>query len=388
MTVLTCVPNFPKGKVFQGYRNLLWQAETVDGIRVVRVWSFIAANQGFFLRTLDYLSYMVSAVLAVPFLRRPDVVVATSPQFFTAVAGWVASRLRRVPFIFELRDLWPSSISAVGALSEDSLVIRLLTKLEMYLYRKADRIVSVTHSFKRDLVARGVPEEKICVITNGVDLTQFVPQTKDENLLEMYGLSGKMVVGYIGTHGMAHALETLLDAALILSREMKREDIHFLLIGDGANKRRLIHYAEENELDNVSFIDSVPKEVVVKYWALLDVSVIHLKKTPLFRTVIPSKIFESMAMGVPIALGVEGEALDVVVDAGAGIGFEPENPHALVNCLVNMAGDKYLRERMKKNGLEAAKRYSRERLANEMITVIDGANGECSPSKIKHLENS
>jgi len=212
VTVITCAPNFPKGKVFDGYKNRLWQRERMEGIDVIRVWSYITANEGFSRRVLDYLSFMLSAIVVGPWVRDVDVIVGTSPQFFTACAAYVVSRLKGVPYVFELRDLWPESIKAVGAM-KDSRAIRMLERLELFLYRKSAAVVSVTESFKKVLVRRGIPAEKIHVVTNGVDVSQFRPRPKDRDLTARLGLEGKFVAGYIGTHGMAHALETLIEAA-------------------------------------------------------------------------------------------------------------------------------------------------------------------------------
>ena len=185
VTVVTCAPNFPKGRVFDGYRNAPWQRETIDGIRVIRVWSYVTANEGFARRVLDYLSYMATATVAGLFVRRVDVVVGTSPQFFTACAAWAVSACKRVAFVFELRDLWPESIKAVGAMQE-SAAIRWLERVEMFLYRRATRIVSVTHSFRRTLGARGIDMAKIDVVTNGVDTTRFSPRPKDADLVRQF----------------------------------------------------------------------------------------------------------------------------------------------------------------------------------------------------------
>ena len=136
VTVVTCAPNFPKGVVYDGYRNKLWQQETMDGIRIVRCWTYMTANEGFLLRTLDYVSFMVAAVIAAPFIRGVDVVIGTSPHFFTVCGAYAVSRMKRIPFIFELRDLWPDSIKAVGALRSPAW-LNLLTKIEMHLYRSA-----------------------------------------------------------------------------------------------------------------------------------------------------------------------------------------------------------------------------------------------------------
>lgn len=369
VTVVTCAPNFPKGRVFDGYRNRLWQREVIDGIRVIRVWSYITSNEGFAKRILDYLSFMFAAIVASLFVRRVDIVVATSPQFFTAVAGWVIGALKAVPFVFELRDLWPESIKAVGAM-QDSAAIRWLEKLELFLYRRAALIVSVTRSFKDTLVRRGIPAEKIEVVTNGVDISRFSPQPKDQELERELGLQGCFVAGYIGTHGMAHALETLLAAMAELRRRQGGETFRLLLLGDGARKPALQAEAARLELDNVVFVDTVPKEAVARYWSLLDVSIIHLKRTDLFTTVIPSKLFECMGMGIPVLHGVAGESAAIVESEGAGIVFEPENTGQLVDGLLALRADDALRSRLRASALVAAGRYDRGALAARMLECL------------------
>jgi len=369
VTVVTCAPNFPRGRVFDGYRNAPWQWETIDGIRVLRVWSYITANEGFARRVLDYLSYMASATLASLFVRRVDVVVGTSPQFFTACAGWMVGALKRRAFVFELRDLWPESIKAVGAM-RDSTAIRYIEKLEMFLYRRAARIVSVTHSFRRTLGSRGIDTAKIDVITNGVDVSRFSPRPKDAALLRELGLDGCFVAGYIGTHGMAHGLETLLDAAQLLQGRNGGASVRILLLGDGARKAELRALAAQRGLDKVLFIDSVPKDQVVRYWSLLDVSIIHLRRTELFSTVIPSKLFECMGMGIPVLHGVTGESADIVEREGVGRLFEPENAAALTDALLALQADPAQLARYRQNGLAAAGRYDRSALAAQMLDVL------------------
>ena len=370
VTVITCAPNFPKGRVFEGYQNRLWQSEEMAGIRVIRVWSYITANEGFVRRILDYQSFMLTATLASLFVRRPDIVIGTSPQFFTACAAYAVSRMKRIPFVFELRDLWPESIKAVGAM-EDSAAIRLLERVEMFLYRKASQIVSVTHSFKKTLIARGVNSDKITVITNGVDMSRFKPMPKDAELVAQLDLEGKFVAGYVGTHGLAHHLETLLDAAEKIRTLPDGVAFQFILLGDGARKQALKEEAARRGLDNIIFIDSVSKDQVARYWSLLDVSIIHLKKTDLFTTVIPSKLFECMGMGLPVLHGVAGESADIVRNEGVGIVFEPENATQLIAGLMQMQCDQPAYEQYQKNCLEATKKYDRSALAQRMLGVIN-----------------
>ena len=369
VTVITCAPNFPKGRVFKGYRNRLWQSDEMVGIRVIRVWSYITANEGVVKRILDYQSFMVSATLTALFVREVDVVVGTSPQFFTVCAAYVVSRLKRIPFVFELRDLWPESIKAVGVM-QDSVAMRWMENLEMFLYRKAARIVSVTHSFKKTLVARGVDADKITVITNGVDMSHFKPMPKDVGLVKKLGLEGKFVAGYVGTHGLAHHLETLLDAAEMLSGLRDGAVFHFILLGDGARKRALKEEAARRGLGNITFLDSVGKDQVARYWSLLDVSIIHLKKTELFSTVIPSKLFECMGMGLPVLHGVAGESAEIVEDEKVGIVFEPENPAELVEHLRFLGRDRSAYQGYRADCLETAKKYDRSVKAREMLEVL------------------
>ena len=286
VTVVTCVPNFPKGKVYDGYKNRLRQIEVMEGIKVVRVWSYITANEGFTRRILDYVSYMVMAIAAAPFVRGVDLVVGTSPQFFTACAAYAVSRMKRVPFVFELRDMWPESIKAVGAM-KDSSIIRFFEKVEMFLYRTAAVIVSVTESFKRELVHRGIDGDKIEVVPNGVDPSRFHPIPRDSEIVEKYGLEDKFVIGYIGTHGMAHGLETILKAARSLEGGGSTDRFHFVLVGEGAEKAGLVKMARELGLKNVTFVDQVSKDEITRYWSVFDLSIIHLRRTELFKTVIP-----------------------------------------------------------------------------------------------------
>ena len=380
VTVITCAPNFPKGKVYDGYRNRLWQSEMMEGIRVIRVWTYITANDGFVKRILDYQSFMLSAVIAALFVRRIDVVIATSPQFFTACAGWMVGALKRIPFVFELRDLWPESIKAVGAMS-DSWALRLLERIELFLYRKAATIITVTKSFKRILVERGFGEAKIHVVTNGVDMTQFTSRPKDDDLVASMGLQGKFVAGYVGTHGLAHHLETILDAATALAKTPNGNDFHFVMLGDGARKQALREETARRGLTNVMFIDSVAKAEVPRYWSLLDVSIIHLRKTALFTTVIPSKLFECMGMGIPVLHGVEGESADIVRAEEVGVIFEPENAESLVACLLSLQADSRRYGELKLNCGIAAQKYDRHALAASALACLCRAVAQQHPAK-------
>ena len=317
VTVITGAPNFPQGKVYAGYRNRLFGKENINGIQVIRVWTFVTANEGFIKRSIDYLSFAVSAFIAGLFCRA-DVIVATSPQFFTTFAGAALGFLKRKPWIFELRDLWPESLVAVGA-THNSALISLLERIELNLYRHSSRVVAVTPSFKANLVARGIPAEKIEVVTNGADLTLWQPCPIDEDIRTELGLTGKFIVGYIGTHGMAHALDFIVRAAA----SVQNTRLHFLFIGDGAEKASIVELTRSLELKNVSFVPSIPKQDVPRYLASTDVALVPLRRSNTFKTVIPSKIFEAAAMNKPILLGVEGQAEEIIREFNAGISFVP-----------------------------------------------------------------
>lgn len=370
VTVVTCAPNFPHGRLLGTYRNRLWQAEDMDGICVIRVWTFIARNQGFAKRIVDYLSFMATSFLAALFVRKPDIIVGTSPQFFAACAAFAVSIIKRRPWVFELRDLWPESISAVGAM-KDGPMLRALERLELFLYRKANAIVAVTHSFKRRLIGQGIQASKIHVVTNGVDTKRFFARPKDRGLELELGLEGKFVAGYIGTHGMAHGLGTLLEAASLLKQTGRSDEVRILMLGDGAQRASIEERAKAEALDNVVFVPSVSKELVANYWSLLDVSIIHLRRKETFKSVIPSKIFECMAMGLPLLLGIEGESAEIVERAGCGLLFEPENAAELAAGIWKIQHDGAVRKRLRNCGLAVAHEYDRVTLAKNMLEILE-----------------
>ena len=366
VTVITCAPNFPKGKVYPGYKNKIRQEENIDGIRVIRVWSYITANEGFFKRILDFMSFGFSAFWAGLFVKT-DVIIATSPQFFTTSTGWLLSVFKRKPWVFEVRDLWPESIKAVSAISENSRIFKVLEKLERFLYRRASMIVTVTEAFKVNIVGRGIDAHKIHVVKNGANLDLYQPKAKNEELLQKHHLTGKFIVGYIGTHGMAHKLDFFLGFA----KELENENIHFLFLGEGAEKQNLLQNAKEQQINNVLFLDNVTKGEVADYISIIDVALVHLKRSDTFKTVIPSKIFESAAMRKPILLGVEGESAQIIEKFNAGLCFIPEDKTSFLQCLHKIKNDPLLYAESQ-NGCDAlVKEYDRSKLAQKMLSHLN-----------------
>lgn len=370
VTVITGVPNVPDGVVYEGYRNRPFQRERREGVDVIRVWTYLAPNKGTARRILNYVSYMLTAALAGLFVRRPDVVIATSPQFFCGWAGVLVARTRRLPFVLEIRDLWPESIEAVGAMRNRRL-LRVLEWLELRMYAAASRIVTVGEGYRGKLVGKGVAPSRIDVIPNGVDLEAFLAGADGAKVRERYGLGERFVCAYLGTIGMGCGLDVVLRAAREL-RDAGRDDVRFLLVGDGAVREELEAQARAEDLTGVVFTGRQPKASMPEFLAAADACLVHLTRTELFKTVLPSKIFEAAAMRKPIVLGVEGFAAELVGEAGAGICIEPENEGELLAAVERLAGDRALARRLGDAGGERiAARYSYDRLAAEYAERLE-----------------
>ncbi len=381
VTVVTCAPNHPQGRVYEGYRNRIFQRETKDGINVIRVWTFVTANEGFLKRTLNYISYMCSVIFFSLLLPKADVVLSTSPQFFNGLAGYFVGKMRRIPWVLEIRDLWPESIVAVGAIKNQT-IIKMLEWIERFAYRNADLIVPVTDSFKAYMIGKGIEANKIAVVKNGVDLAHYTPVDGAPALAEELGLTGKFVVSYFGTHGMAHHLETILEAARRLSHV---PNIVFLMVGDGAERQVLVQMRNAMGLQNVMMLDQQPKSRMPDFWALSAVSLVLLKKSDLFKTVIPSKMFESLAMAKPIVLGVEGESAELLQVAQAGLWIEPEDVDQLVARVLALSNDRELCQRLGRNGRRfVMEHFDRIVLARKLVSMIERVCGR-SPVQAPEL---
>lgn len=372
VTVVTCVPNHPRGEAFPGYQNRMIQRETVEGIEVIRLWTYLSANEGFLLRTVNYVSFMLMAILFAPWCGRADVVVSTSPQFFNGLAGYFVALIKRARWVLEIRDLWPESILAVGAL-KNSRIIALLEWLERFAYRKADAIVVVTQAFAKQIGKALGSEEKITVVRNGANLKLFSADkvAAVETAPAIEAIRHKRVISYVGTHGMAHGLEKVLAAAEKLK---DRPDIHFLFVGDGADRDNLLAIATQKQLSNCTFTGQLPKAMMPYVWDVSSVCLVVLRKSKTFESVIPSKIFECMAMAKPMVLGVQGESATIVQEAGAGLCIEPENVDQMVDAIVTLADDP---ARCAVMGAQAAsyvqEHYDRERQASKMLAVLQKA---------------
>ncbi len=366
VTVITCFPNFPRGRVFEGYHNKLYQKENIDGIRVIRVWSYITENNGFIKRVIDYVSYAITSFLCGLFLKT-DLIIATSPQFFTAISGRMLSLFKKIPWIMEVRDLWPNSIAAVGSMSKNSKSFSLLKKIEHQLYLSASKIIVVTESFKKYILnEHGIRAEKVGVFKNGVIITNLKkPSPNDMTALKKsLDLKNKIIISYLGTHGLAHGLEFILNSI----SEISNPEIHFLFIGDGAEKQNLINYSKKLNSKNFTFLDSVAKNDIPLYIGISNYSLVNLKKSDEFKNVIPSKIFENVAMYKPILLGVEGEAKKLIDDYKVGVCFEPENKESFLNAINNI--QKLNKESFNINCNRMLLDFDRNNIAENLIKFI------------------
>jgi glycosyltransferase involved in cell wall biosynthesis len=377
--VITCVPSHPAGVPFPGYRAAWYRRECIDGITVHRVWTLLAPNRGLARRTLNYLSFVPSAVWRGWTLGRVDVIAGTSPQLFCAAAAWLLARFRRTPWVFEVRDLWPESIPAVGAM-RPSFALRMLERLELFLYRHATAIVCVSRAIIDNLTRRGVDPAKLHYVPNGIE-PEFWEGGDREAGRRMLKLSpAEIGVAYVGTVGMAHGLGTLLDAASALSVDPR---IRVIVVGDGAERRALERRAAAEGLRNVAFTGLVPRTAIASVLAAADVALVTLKPSEVFKTVLPSKMFEAMAAGCPILLGVEGEALEILDRVGAGLAVVPGSADALIAAIQRLADQPSLRKTLGANGRAFVRReFNRRVWAGRMLHVLEDIAAGAHPVRV------
>ncbi|MFL6445430.1 MAG: glycosyltransferase family 4 protein [Candidatus Sulfotelmatobacter sp.] len=374
VSVLTGFPNHPTGVVPAEWRSRLRRLtyhEKVGPVDVYRTWLWPLPNRKAHERMRNYASFCLSAALRGMTIPRPDVIIASSPQLLVGLSGWWLAFTRQIPFVFEVRDLWPESLAAVGVGGENSLLHHALAAIAGFLYRSADRIVVVTPAFKDYLIHRWrVPAAKIEVVENGVETDLFVPDcVAAAGRRRELNAESRFLVCYIGTMGMAHGLETVLDAAARL--QSAAPNVLFVLIGGGSEKQRIKSLAHSRGLTNVWFLDQQPREKIPSFISAADVCLVLLKKTDVFKTVIPTKMLEYMSCARAVILGVEGQARQILEDAGAGLAIEPENADALAAAITQLDHN---REQAKTLGEQGRayilQKFSRASTAQKYITVL------------------
>ena len=347
VTVLTGFPNHPTGIIPDEYKGMKRHVTKFKKLKVIRTWLYAAPNKGFLKRILNYLSFMFSSVvLGTSKVGKPDIIIATSPQFFVAVAGYVISRIKRSKFVFEIRDVWPEEIVAVGAI-KNRFIIKSLEMIEMFLYRKADLLVAVAQGTIDILTERGIDKDKMVLYPNGVNIDHFTDTPDGTEIRKQLGFENKFIISYVGTHGMAHKLEDLLEVAKNLSAV---KQIQFLFVGDGARKKTLISLAEEMKLTNVYFHDQISHDRIPEYYKATDLFMVPLRQAKLFTKNIPSKIYEIMAVKKPILISTEGESRKLVEQAGAGVGCTPESVSEMTEKIMMLYNNEKQRMQMGSDG--------------------------------------
>ena len=330
VTVLTTVPNYPTGIVPSEYRGRVIQNEIRDGVRVVRVWSYVGPNKGFLRRILAQLSFgCLAPFLGWKEVGRPDVIIVHSP-LFNVIAGRTLAWLKRRPLIFMVADLWPESAIQLGML-RNHVLIRLSEWLEWSTYQRASLVWVVTEGIYNTLIKRGLSHEKILLLTNGVDTAKFRPLPKVQARAEL-GWDDRFTILYAGNHGMLYAMTTILDAAELMQ---DHTDIHIVLVGDGVKKAELVAQAQSRSLKNVTFLEPMPHDRIPLLLAASDACLIPLRKLSLLEGTLPVKMFEAMACARPVLLAADGEARRAAEkEAGAAIYVEPENAKALLSAIL------------------------------------------------------
>lgn len=330
VTVLTTVPNYPTGIVPQAYRGSLLQTEVLEGVQVVRTWSYASPNRGFFKRILSQFSFgCLAAILSRPAIETPDIMIVASPPLFNVLAAHILMWRTKRPSIFWVADLWPASAVELGAL-RNSYLIKLAEWLEWKTYQRSQLVWVVTEGMRETLIQRGLTPDKIMLLHNGVDTQRFQPQSQDQ-ARQKWTWNDDFVILYAGTHGLAHGLMTLLDAAEQLLGQIP---VRFILIGDGAEKARLSAEAHRRHLTNMQFLDPIPHKQMPTLLAASDICLAHTRNLPLFAAMLPMKMFEAMACGRPLLLAVNGEARRIAEkEAKAALYCEPENADALARTI-------------------------------------------------------
>ena len=374
VTVLTGFPNHPTGDVYPEYREKLWHLiwrESADGVRVMRTWLYPLPNRKPHERILNYSSFFLSSSAVASLIPKPDVVIATSPQLLVGLSGWWLNLLRSVPFVMEIRDLWPESITASGVGGQTSALARLLSALSDFLYKRCDHLVVVTPAFKQDIINKyGIDPNKISIVENGVETDTFSPAVDRDKIRNALGLEQKFVVSYIGTLGLAHGLYTVVEAAETL--QDRYADVLFLLVGEGADKDALMKTVSGKGLQNVRFLPQQPRQQVPDLIRASDACLVLLKKAAVFKTVIPTKMLEFLSCGKPVILGVDGQAREVLEDAQGGIPIEPESPEDLAKAVTSLYHDRDLPGALGQNGRRyIVENLSRKSTAERYISVLE-----------------
>ncbi len=333
--VVTALPNYPRGRFFSGYEGLLYKKEVVDRIAIRRVWLYPAVGSGV-RRLLNYFSFTLTSFFGLLCSAKPDYIFVESPPLFLSFTAWVAGLFWRVPFIFNVADLWPDVILD-GGFMKDGFVFRCLRAVESWSYRRAAHVNTVTDWILKVLrEKKSVPAEKLLFLPNGADTRQFSPRPPDQSLQADLGLVGKQVVLWAGTLGYAHGLDKVLHAAKLLE---PHPSIHFLFVGDGSARADLLQLQQRLQLSNVTFHDPVPLGQVPAFFSISLCGLASLVDIPTYEGARPSKLFPILASAKPLLFVGKGESARLVERAAAGIVVPPGDPQLIADAVLRLADD-------------------------------------------------
>jgi len=371
VTMLTEFPNHPSGIIPPSYRGKLFERINLDGIDVIRVWVKASPVKNISNRLLFYLTYMINAIIAGLILVRGkyDFLYATSPPLFVGGAALVLSRLKCIPMFFEVRDLWPETAVEIGELSNPH-VISIATKLEEMCYQRAIQVVVVTQGMYDQLIQRSVPPSKLIISPNGANIELFTFKLSERNRIRTeLGLESKFIAIYAGIHGLAQGLETVVQTAHLLAN---KPNIHFILIGDGPRKAVILALAKSYNLPNLTMLPEKPRELIPYYLSAADVALVPLRKTEIFKSTLPSKLFDAWSCKRPVIVSIDGEARAIVETVKGGIFISPEDPVRMAEALIYLMNSPAERQSMGENGLAYTKQnHSRSALAEKLIILLE-----------------
>ena len=364
-TVVTSNLSYLTGKS-TGFSRRLFKEENKEGIRIIRVYTIPTLHRSFVWRVVSFIGFMLLAIIATFRVKRVDLVMGTSPPIFQAVSALLASLRHRTPFLLEVRDLWPEFAIDMGVLTNRILIL-LSRWLEKALYRFSDMILVNSPAYRQYLLDYGVLPKKVSFIPNGVNTNLFDPSLNGENFKRKFHLDGKFAVTYSGALGLANDLETLLRAAKYLSN---RNDVHFLLIGDGKERNRLEKISHEMKLRNVTFIGTRSKEEIPEILCGSDACLAILKNITMFKTTYPNKVFDYMAAGRPTILAIDGVIRKVIEDSNGGIFVPPGDPKRLAESVEYMADHKKEAESMGKSARDyVSKNFNRHNHSADFLNL-------------------
>ncbi|MFZ5858227.1 MAG: glycosyltransferase family 4 protein [Chloroflexota bacterium] len=383
VAVVTGAPNYPQGRVFDGYRNRLFSSEMLDGVRVIRTWSYISPSKNLWPRLFHYGTYSATSFYGGLFAGRPDVIVSYSPPLPLGLSAWALSRIFRVPWALQIEDLYPDAAIAAGVMT-NRLVINFFLGMEKFLYRRAQRISVISKNFRQTILAKGIPNERMELIPIWADPNQVRPLDRENSFRRAHGLTGKFVVMYAGNIGLTSCLEDVLDAADILRGQT---DIQFVIVGQGVRKDALVADAESRMLTNVHFLPYQPRELFPEMLAAADVSLVTLNADAALSSM-PSKIFNVMASARPIlaVAPLESEIVQIVADAACGQDVAPGSPEELAKTIVEMKARESALIQMGQNGRACLeKNYSRQHCvdAYEKMLVAMCARKSLAPARVE-----